>query len=94
MPVGVRVPPPAPLPLCSAWAVEKSRAALAEKTDYLDGSFQVVRNRMRMRVSGRWPHPVALSFAVMPGTSGSVAKQELHTGAKRRGREQGMRASQ
>ena len=73
MPVGVRVPPPAPLPLCSAWAVEKSRAALAEKTDYLDGSFQVVRNRMRMRMSGRWPHPVAWSFAVMPGMSGGVA---------------------
>jgi two-component system, response regulator PdtaR len=58
--------------------VEKSRAALAEKADYLDGSFQVVRNRMRMRVSGRWPHPVAWSFAVMPGMSGGVAKQVLY----------------
>jgi len=72
MPVGVRVPPPAPLPVCSAWAVKKSRAALVEKADYLDGSFQVVRNRIPMLVGGRWPHPMAWSFAVMRGRQGAL----------------------
>jgi hypothetical protein len=52
--------------------VEKSRAALVEKADYLDGSFQVMRSRMRMRVSGRRPHPVAWSFAVMRGRQGAL----------------------
>jgi hypothetical protein len=80
--------------MCSAWAVEKSRAALAKTADYLDGSFQVVRSRLRMRVSGRRPHPVAARIAVVAETSGRIAKQVLHTGAKRRGREQGKRASQ
>ena len=94
MPVGVRVPPPAPLPLCSALGCGKKPCSVSRKGRL--SRRQLPSRAQSYAYAGERLKAAScrLELCGNAGTSGSVAKQEWHTGAKRRGRDQGKRASQ